>query len=709
MGDCDDDWVLVDSPSASQPPAPRPTTGNNSHNSDDDLDSDLVIVGRNPATAAGTPPEEDAPAASSWRQRLAAALTHTAASASSLFPADTAPTVSPTTNAAFSLNHEPVLTAADVAGPPREGYATPAYRAQWGAASDALAAAWRGVPLPQTAAACRGAAGILVRRGVPDALRRRVWMAAAGVGEYCARHPHAFEHALAATFGPRGVPAAIGAYPLFGARALPAAPMCLAPAGVHAAKAVLCMVATRHAELLCCPRLPAVVLLLLHFMDLQDAFLTIEAMLEPAIVATASSASASASVSGMQGNCGGSGTTFGTNRSLNGSLDDPSTTWGVPYFETSPGDAVQVGLALAEAIGPVAGRSVARAADRLRVDVAGALAPALLDRVFAGTLPFGLVVRVADCFLTEGRGVLARVALALVAQYRAVLAAAPSAGDFFRRLEQAALQQPVFDAPLLKAAFRLKIPSSLSVLSSFCSSSSSSSSSISSSSSSFSNASAASALEAENALCQQVYYRPKMAEESRVLRDPLLLETLWGLVPRPLAITDPVLVYEAERDGFNLRRLLEAAAATAPCLVLARTAAGAVAGFYAAAPLGDALTRPRGHAFGDGETFVFTLAPAARKYPWAEDAPHSNTAFLVYDELGTLHVGAGRRGAALSLSEDLQVESNPCDTFASPPLFQAPPEGDGGDASDAGKATGKGTSTSPASVVCTSLEVFGFD
>lgn len=743
MGDCDDDWVLVDSPSASQPPAPAPrparATATKPRDLDLDLDADVVIVGRSPA-AVGTPHStEPAPASSSWRQRLAAALSLTAASSSSLFPAETtadhhhshshshsrhnsaAATASSSSSSSLSQLSAPLQPqvqgtdvisndddADDELCVAREGFATPEYRAQWGAASAALAPAWRGVPVPRSAAECRGRVGILVRRGVPDGLRRRVWMAAAGVAEYCVRCPRAYEHAVAATFGPLGVPAAIGTYPLFGARALPVAATCLAPAGVHAAKAVLCMVATRHAELLCCPRLPAVVLLLLHFMGLRDAFLTVEAMLaHTAEWAALAGGTADGSSSSSSPRSTSSATT--TSTSSSGSASASATA--LPYFETSPSDAVQVGLALADALAPVAGSRVARAADRLRVDVAGTLAPALLDTLFAGTLPLGLVVRVADCFLNEGRSVLLRVALALVVQYRAVLVAAPTADDFARRLEQAALQQPVLDAPLLKAAFRIRLPSS--------SSSSSSSSWASSSSSSAAAAAAAAAVAAESARCQQVYYRPKMAQPSTVLTGPLLLEALWALVPRPLAITDPVLVYEAERDGFNLRRLLEATRAAAPCLVLLRTSAGAVAGFYAAVPLGDALARPRGRAFGDGETFVFTLAPAVRKYAWAEDAPHSNTAFLVYDDLGTLHVGAGRTGAALSLTEDLQAESNPCDTFASPALFGDGSSSDSSDEVPSVPSTAATTTTattgmsssssSPSLVVCASLEVFTFD
>jgi len=281
-----------------------------------------------------------------------------------------------------------------------------------------------------------------------------------------------------------------------------------------------------------------------------------------------------------------------------------------------------------------------------------------------------------DCFMNEGSNVLIRIALALMQQYRNLLYNAVDADDFIGRLLQGAVSQSVRDAPLIKSAFRLRISDSRT-------------------SRIKREHEEALLLEYTEDRCQQVYYRPKMSQPSTVLLEPILLETLWGLLPRPLAITDPVLVYEAERDGFNLRRLMENTADVAPCLIIARSKEGNIAGFYSSVSLSEAFSRKRGRSFGDGETFVFSLTPNAAKYGWDETGPNSNTAYLVYDDSGSLHVGAGRNAAALSFTEDLQVDSNPCDTFASPVLFAELTEHDG-------KPAAK-------SVVCVSLEVFSFD
>ena len=548
-----------------------------------------------------------------------------------------------------------------------EGYARPEYHARWGSANGALEAAWHDVKLPQSALECRQPRyRELIRHGVPDSKRRRVWMAAACTEELLRRRPHAFELAFESTFGTMGVPPEIGVVPLFGAARLPTDAMCLSEEGVHAAKVVLCMLANQHTELVCCPRLPAVVALLLHFMHFSDAFVVAEAMLESSAAWQARAARSSFT--------GGSGGGY-SGDDVDGADDEEEAHTSVPYLETSRPAVEVFNRSFASSVPYVVGSKTARVAQRLGLDVAGQLAPALFDTLLADALPFGLVVRVADLYMNEGGSVLQRVALVLLAQYRQVLDQAVSADDFVQRLLQGAMQQDVRGAPLIEASCRRLLPASRADRI---------------------------ARKHREALAQQpclvddeapVYYRPKLAQRSTVLTRPLYLEALWGLVPRPLAITDPVLVYEAERDGFNLRHLLEASDGVAPCLVLVRTDKGHVAGFYTAVPLSEALVRKRGAAFGDGETFVFTLAPAVHKYCWAERAEHSNTAFIHYDTQGALHVGAGRSGAALSFTEDLQVDSNPCDTFASPSLF--PPLAD-----SSGSSTTK--------VVCVSLEVMTF-
>jgi len=526
--------------------------------------------------------------------------------------------------------------------PQKEGYATPAYREEWGKENDDLAYAWDKVPVTSVTS-CRRQNKFLIRRGIPDDLRRTVWMASAGVDEFLLRHPRVYELAMQSTFGSMEVPTDFAVVPMFGTEKLPVQYMCLNEEGIHATKAILCMVASNHSELLCCPRLPPVVMLLLHFMNLKDAFITIEAMLEH--------------------------TADWRDHADSDGYDETA----LPYFDMSGSEVEAFYRSFSTLISTQLGIKMSRTIERVGLDVAGVIAPMVFDNLFAEVFPFGLVVRVMDCFMNEGSNVLLRVALALMSQYKNVLYSAVSADDFTQRLLQGALQQSVSDAPVIKDAFRIRL----------------------------SDARTSRIKREQHELvmqeqgsdehCQQVYYRPKMSEKSSVLCSALLLENLWGLLPRPLAITDPVIVYQAERDGFNLKRLMESTSDIAPCMVIARSRENSIVGFYSSVSLSEAFKKKRGTSFGDGETFVFSLTPSACKYSWDDQSPDSNTAFFVYDEFGSLNVGAGRNGAALSFTEDLHVDSNACDTFNCPPLFA------------------EQTGSYPHRPVCVAIEVLAFE
>jgi hypothetical protein len=158
-----------------------------------------------------------------------------------------------------------------------------------------------------------------------------------------------------------------------------------------------------------------------------------------------------------------------------------------------------------------------------------------------------------------------------------------------------------------------------------------------------------------------VYYRPKLAKASGIFTD-VELETLWSFVPRRYAICDPVLVFDSEKDGFNLRTLLDRTERAAPVLVVLKARDDAVFGFYSSVPLSPA-TGVRGRPFGDGEVFLWVLRPSPAKFAWTQ----ANDSFLIADR-ASLFVGAGGKGFGLVLTEDLRALSNSCATFNNIPL-----------------------------------------
>ena len=144
------------------------------------------------------------------------------------------------------------------------------------------------------------------------------------------------------------------------------------------------------------------------------------------------------------------------------------------------------------------------------------------------------------------------------------------------------------------------------------------------------------------------------------------------MIPRPLAITDPELVFSTDvGGGFNLRAMMASTQFNTPFLTIfkVKTPEGKfiVPGFFSSVPLSDGYVVKSGTPFGDGTTFLFVLdGENSRKFPWSEKAP--NRAFFTFDG-SCLYVGAGKDGAAFAFTDDLFVDSNRCDTFGTEKFF----------------------------------------
>jgi hypothetical protein len=243
--------------------------------------------------------------------------------------------------------------------------------------ADSFAPAWTGVAVPQSSAECATRCKILIRRGVPDNLRRCVWLAASGALEPRAAFAGGYNAALRQTFGARGAPDSMGAFPTFGGVFDPANHL-LTPTGTEAARRVLAVLGTVHPDVSFCPRLCDLVQILLAFMYEEDAFAIAHALI----------------------------------------LRSRSTRW---YLEMTHRDHAAFYRAFASILDLRQPR-LARKLEEFGIDAEN-YATRWFDGLFAGAITYPLVLRVMDAYLNEGTKMLLRVGLAILDQLKNALRA----------------------------------------------------------------------------------------------------------------------------------------------------------------------------------------------------------------------------------------------------------------------------------------------
>lgn len=161
---------------------------------------------------------------------------------------------------------------------------------------------------------------------------------------------------------------------------------------------------------------------------------------------------------------------------------------------------------------------------------------------------------------------------------------------------------------------------------------------------------------------------------------------LWDNLPQRYALYSPTLLYTSDEHGFSLKTFYSRVEHHEPTVLLLRTVCGAVLGAYCTASW---ATRNRLQEdgsrftyFGTGEMFIFTLRPSFCLYPWvvrqkqqlshSEPPPapaHAEQLFMAGDSTMVAIGGGGGSGHAIWLDENLsRGKSDACLTFANPPL-----------------------------------------
>lgn len=230
-----------------------------------------------------------------------------------------------------------------------------------------------------------------------------------------------------------------------------------------------------------------------------------------------------------------------------------------------------------------------------------------ISDLFLSILPLNMVLGLMDSWLVEGDKVLLRYALAMVFFLRDAIAGCRSVEDAVKVLTRpmsADGMKSCTHSALSKCAFsfsfsRDDLPPLPTV--------------------------AVSALSLINADAGQHARRfiPKVASPttaspaSRIANETSWI-FLWSWVPPALNAAEIELVFRATENGFRLQTLYESAGTRFPLILLVKTTKGASFGAFLPAPFPEVIppdvTKARYQ--GTGETFLFTLEPMARMFPW---------------------------------------------------------------------------------------------
>lgn len=284
-------------------------------------------------------------------------------------------------------------------------------------------------------------------------------------------------------------------------------------------------------------------------------------------------------------------------------------------------------------------------------------------------LPFPYLVRVIDCFITEGMKVFYRVVLAILtlyAKYHAKKSSKP-VPDIVAHLRQFCSELPVSVDKLLKMGFSIKGLSRKDI---------------------------------KKLLVKHTMYIKSVNKVhhhdeknggglrvpmSRSFSGPILLQSLhssvltpdmlyaiWTWLPTRYAVCQPLLLYTSEEHGTSLVTLYSRVENYQPTIIVIKNCEDEIFGAFCSSYWRERKQSTKNLSyFGTGETFVFTLAPEKKKYDWVglkeENIPNTANMFQAGDR-HVLTVGGGH-GEAILLDENLlHCRTEHCDTFGNEPL-----------------------------------------
>ncbi|KFM65953.1 TBC1 domain family member 24, partial [Stegodyphus mimosarum] len=154
------------------------------------------------------------------------------------------------------------------------------------------------------------------------------------------------------------------------------------------------------------------------------------------------------------------------------------------------------------------------------------------------------------------------------------------------------------------------------------------------------------------------------------------MSIIWAWLPLRMSMLQPEVIYSSNVHGVCLTAFYMTVGSFEPTVIVIKAMNDEIFGAYCSASWNSRNTSDSQNKkfsyFGSGETFLFTLVPEARKYPWVgyntdADVPHSAKLFMAADN-HMINVGAGNGQGLLLDDQLLHGRTEHCDTFDNNPL-----------------------------------------
>lgn len=137
---------------------------------------------------------------------------------------------------------------------------------------------------------------------------------------------------------------------------------------------------------------------------------------------------------------------------------------------------------------------------------------------------------------------------------------------------------------------------------------------------------------------------------------------MWSWLPSRFKICDPYLIFDSNRDGFNLNTLVNFSRETEPNIMIIKTKTGEIFGAFMTSTL-----KYNSGYYGDRDTFLWRFTPNPVKYAWTEGCSD----YFIFASSKVLQVGGGGEGVGLSLDNELwHGKSQRCSAFNNEPLTE---------------------------------------
>ncbi|PRP83876.1 hypothetical protein PROFUN_08907 [Planoprotostelium fungivorum] len=231
------------------------------------------------------------------------------------------------------------------------------------------------------------------------------------------------------------------------------------------------------------------------------------------------------------------------------------------------------------------------------------------SRLFVGRFPYRVVLRIFDCFVSEGMVILFRVALAVFVKNAEVLLKCTSLHQITQELENYMSNYKDNDVDILELAWGVSFRrnSCLDYL--------------------------------RRSRDQQL---PSEIDSLSSILDHEQLATLWLWLPIRCQLDEPVRIFTTTKHGFNLTSLVNKCSTFTPSVMIMRTKEGHKFGLFHTG------TWEKTEKFqGTGETFLFSMSPKMRRYPWTKE---NNLFFMASN---AIMIGGGGSGCSIYLDDEL--------------------------------------------------------